>query len=113
MAQEMQSQQQAVEEKASSSEFMAAAAVESLRYVDRRVVEYCTGAKSKLCDACYTGDGCDVVRLTITDDVTTTKGHAKAMAAVRELNCLLWASMPCGGSPWQKLSRLRTGGQAK
>eukprot|EP00972_Heterocapsa_arctica_P044983 6639395-Heterocapsa_arctica.AAC.1 len=46
MAQEMQARQQAVEEKASCSDFIAAAAAESLRYVDRRVVEYCTGAKS-------------------------------------------------------------------
>eukprot|EP00972_Heterocapsa_arctica_P001538 221784-Heterocapsa_arctica.AAC.1 len=36
------------------------------------------------------------------------------MAAVRAPNCLLWASMPClGGSPWQNLNRLRTGGRAK
>eukprot|EP00972_Heterocapsa_arctica_P031553 4647588-Heterocapsa_arctica.AAC.1 len=36
------------------------------------------------------------------------------MAAVREPNCLLWASMHCvEGSPWQNLNRLRTGGQAK
>jgi hypothetical protein len=48
------------------------------------------------------------------DDVTKPKGHAKAMAAVRAPNCLLWASMPCvGGSPWQNLNRLRTGGQTK
>jgi hypothetical protein len=80
---------------------MAAAAVREFQHVERRIVEFCTGSISKLGDSRYSSDGCNIIRLTMADDVTKPMGHAKAMAAVRAPNCLLWASMPCvGGSPW-------------
>lgn len=45
--------------------------------------------------------GCNVVRLTEADDVTTDAGHHKALKAVRAKNVRLCAAMPCvGGSPW-------------
>eukprot|EP00972_Heterocapsa_arctica_P008278 1210739-Heterocapsa_arctica.AAC.1 len=62
---------------------MAAAAIKDMRHVDRRVVEYCIGAHCKIGDDRYMEDGCEVIRLTIADDVTTRKGHDEAMAAVR------------------------------
>jgi len=44
--------------------------------------------------------GCEVVRLTIENDVTTEQGHRMAMQSVDHPVVLLWASMPCtGGTP--------------
>ena len=46
----------------------------------------------------------EVVRLTISDDLTTVKGYAKAkLAALTRPNVHLWGSIPCtGGSPLQE-----------
>eukprot|EP00972_Heterocapsa_arctica_P046754 6899981-Heterocapsa_arctica.AAC.1 len=36
------------------------------------------------------------------------------MEAVKQPNCVLWASMPCtGGSPWQNLNCTLPGGEEK
>ena len=64
---------------------------------DRTLVEFCCGPDSVLGQPTAHNSGCNIIRLTLEDDVTTPKGHAKAMKAVEGKNCLLWASMPCTG----------------
>ena len=59
-------------------------------------------------------ENCDVVRITVDDDLTTRKGLKKAMDAVRSFphkgNILVWVSIPCtGGSPWQRINVWRPG----
>mgnify|MGYP007013083524 CR=1 FL=1 len=54
---------------------MAAAAVRDFQHVDRRIVEYCTGSKSKLGDSRYANDGCNIIRLSMADDVTKPKSR--------------------------------------
>ena len=60
---------------------------------------------------------CDVVRLTLQDNLTTDSGLAKAIEAVSapDYNVLLFAALPCtGGSPWQNMNwRLGPKTQAK
>ena len=71
----------------------------------RRIVEFCCGSNSRL--GCLAPSDCEVVRLTIEDDLTTEAGLAKCLAAVTEpgVKVLLFGSLPCtGGSPWQNLN---------
>ena len=71
----------------------------------RRIVEFCTNSDSRL--GRVAPPNCDVVRLTIDDDLTTSKGLNKALAAVSDPNAqvLLFAAIPCtGGSQWQHLN---------
>jgi hypothetical protein len=69
----------------------------------RRIVEFCCGEDSRI--GRLAPEDCDVIRLTIDDDVTTPAGLAKAIAAVSVpgLPTLLFGSMPCiGGSVLQQ-----------
>jgi hypothetical protein len=76
----------------------------------RRLVDFCCNHNSVLGSGIPGAEGCEVVRLTIDDDVTTVTGLRKAMSAVRKPGTLLWSSQPCtGGSPWQRLNRKRPG----
>jgi len=76
----------------------------------RRIVEFCCGDDSLIGRPNPSSKGCEVVRLTERDDVTTERGLQKALEAVSHPNVLLWASMPCtGGSPWQRLNVKRPG----
>ena len=71
----------------------------------RRIVEFCCGEHS-LIGARAPAD-CEVIRLTIADDLTTAAGLAKAIAAVSEpgVPTLLFGALPCtGGSPYQYLN---------
>eukprot|EP00972_Heterocapsa_arctica_P094728 13968705-Heterocapsa_arctica.AAC.1 len=56
-------------------------------------------------EAQHQKDGCEVIRVTMANDVTTHHGLRKAMEAVKQPNTLLWAAMPCaGGSPYLKVA---------
>ncbi len=71
----------------------------------RRLVEFCTNSDSRLGNV--TPPNCDVVRLTIDDDLTTSRGLKTALAAVSDpaAQVLLFAAIPCtGGSQWQHLN---------
>ncbi len=71
----------------------------------RRIVEFCTNLDSRL--GRVAPPNCDVIRLTIDDDLTTNKGLNKALAAVSDPDAqvLLFAAIPCtGGSQWQNLN---------
>ncbi len=71
----------------------------------RRIVEFCTNSDSRL--GRVAPPNCEVVRLTIDDDLTKSDGLNKALAAVSDpdVEVLLFAAMPCtGGSQWQHLN---------
>ena len=73
----------------------------------RRIVEFCCGRNSRIGQLNENAEGCEVVRLTIDDDVTTPEGLKKAIKAVSVtgMPVLLWASIPCtGGSPWARVN---------
>ena len=65
----------------------------------RRLVELCGGNNSKLGQPTNSSRGCEVVRLTETDDVTTTAGLQTALCSVTDPTggLLLLASIPCTG----------------
>ena len=68
-------------------------------------MEFCCGEESLIGQ--MAPDDCEVVRLTIKDDLTTQSGLAKALRAVTDtdLPVLLWVALPCtGGSPYQHLN---------
>ena len=68
----------------------------------RRIVEFCCGRDSRI--GRRAPAGCEVIRLTIEDDLTTDAGLEKALRAVGDLRVptLLFGSLPCkGGSSWQ------------
>ena len=80
--------------------------------IRRRIVEFCCGQESRI--GKLAPPDCEVIRLTIDDDLTTREGLEKAIAAVSVdgLPTLLMGSLPCvGGSPYQymnwKLGHLR------
>ena len=52
---------------------------------NRRLVEFCCGRNSRLGRPFPWNDGCDVVRLTLDDDVTTERGLNRAMTAVKRV----------------------------
>ena len=82
--------------------------------INRTFVEFCCGEESRLGRKHLKPDDTDVVRLTIDDNVSTQHGLAKAIAAVKGKDCLLWASIPCiGGSPWQRINRRKPGGMKR
>ena len=86
----------------------ASAPSESRPVYNRRIVEYCCGRNSLLGRPRLSADGCEVVRITADDDVTTPKGKRKVIDAIRNtsLPVLLWVSIPCtGGSPFLNISR--------
>jgi len=81
---------------------------------NRTLVEFCCGPNSVLGQPSDAPEGCNVIRLTADDDVTTPRGREKAMKAVESKCCLLWASMPCtGGCPWQHINIKFPGMRAK
>jgi hypothetical protein len=68
----------------------------------RRIVEFCTSNDSRI--GKMAPPNCEVVRLTIDDDLTSDEGLAKALAAVSDpsFQVLLFGALPCtGGSQWQ------------
>ena len=71
----------------------------------RRIVEFCCGAHSLIGQLAPAN--CEVIRLTIDDDLTTQAGLDKAVAAVSDsaMPTLLFGALPCtGGSPYQFLN---------
>jgi len=88
----------------------------SLTDCDKRtLIEFCCGPDSVLGKPSSAAQGCEVIRLTEKEDVTTGRGlRIAAEACAFKPNVMLWASMPCtGGSPWQKLNARRPGVAAK
>ena len=81
----------------------AAPASQVPRYT-RRIVEFCCGDESRIGQRAP--PYCEVIRLTIADDLTTQAGLDKALAAVSgEIPTLLFGAIPCtGGSPYQYLN---------
>jgi len=74
----------------------------------RLIIELCTSATSRMGMPTKYSEDCEVVRITVDDDLTTAVGLEKALSAVRNLkgsDILLWISIPCtGGSPWQRIN---------
>ena len=71
----------------------------------RRIVEFCCSGDSLI--GSRAPPGCEVIRLTADDDLTTPGGLAKAMDAVSApgIPVLLFGSLPCtGGSTYQYIS---------
>ena len=74
----------------------------------RLIVELCTSDSSRIGARTLHSKDCEVVRVTIKDDLTTERGVRKALDAIREFpgyDILVWVSIPCtGGSPWQRIN---------
>lgn len=71
----------------------------------RRIVDFCTSFDSWIWK--MAPPNCEVVRLTIDDDLTSAEGLAKVLAAVSDPNVqvLLFGALPCtGGSQWQNIN---------
>ena len=82
-------------------------------FAKRVIVEICCGKDSLMGSKSLQRDGCEVIRITKENDVTTAKGLQIAMEAVKRPNCLLWVAIPCtGGSSWQHINKLKPGGKA-
>lgn len=83
------------------------------KHPKRMIIEFCCGRNSRLGRPYSWNQGCDVIRLTLDDDVTTTVGLKKALDAIQEANrlgihVLLFVSIPCtGGSMWTNLNKTR------
>lgn len=79
---------------------------------DRKLIEFCCGANSRLGDTKFQLDGCIVIRLTLEHDLTTNEGMEFAMKAIKDtprgMYLHLWGSIPCtAGSPWQHINKHR------
>jgi hypothetical protein len=71
----------------------------------RRIVEFCTSSDSRI--GRVAPPNCEVVRLTLEDDLTSAEGLKRALAAVSDPSAyvLLFGALPCtGGSQWQNLN---------
>ena len=73
----------------------------------RRIVfvEFCANLDSRI--GRFAPPGVDVIRLTITDDLTKPAGLDKALGAINTPNAIviLFGALPCtGGSQWQRLN---------
>ncbi len=66
-------------------------------FARRVIVEFCCGKDSLIGGKDHQRDGCEVIRITKENDVTTPKGLQVALEAVRRPNCLLWVAIPCTG----------------
>ena len=76
-----------------------------MRKYKRRIVEFCCGGQSLIGNLAPAD--CEVVRLTIEDDLTTQSGLDKALAAVSDpsMPTLLFGALPCtGGSALQYIN---------
>ena len=76
------------------------------RTYTRRLVVFCCEDNSVL-GRPEIAEDCEVIRLTLENDLRTKAGLEAALDAVNtELPCLLWASIPCdGGTPFHYLSK--------
>ena len=77
---------------------------------DRRLVKFCCNEDSVLGQPKFVRAGCQGLRLTIVDDLTTEAAWQAALRAVTNVAqgeyIHLWASLPCtAGSPWQHLKK--------
>ena len=75
------------------------------RVIKRRIVEFCCGPNSLIGQ--MAPPDCEVIRLTIDDDMTSTAGLATALYAVSDpdIPTLLFGALPCtGGSPYVNLN---------
>ena len=75
----------------------------------RRIIfEWCCGEESKIGIHTEWSDGCDVIRITFGNDVTTKEGLAWVIAQVKNQEhdeILLWGSIPCtGGTQWTRIN---------
>ena len=82
----------------------------------RTLVEFCTSDNSKLGQR--TPRGCKVVRLTLSDDLTTEAGMERARKEVQAANDdgegLLYGSLPCiAGCPWGNVNIKKPGGKSR
>ena len=68
-----------------------------LRNEGRVLIEFCCGPDSLLGQSTAASKGCEVVRLTEKEDVTTEVGLKVALRAANKKNVLLWSSIPCTG----------------
>ena len=69
-------------------------------------VEFCTNPDSRI--GFLAPPGVEVIRLTITDNLTAPAGLDKALKAINTPNAIiiLFGALPCtGGSQWQRLPR--------
>ena len=77
---------------------------------NRRIVEFCCGRNSRLGRPYPWNSGCETVRITLDNDVTTPKGLSFALKAIKDthLKILLWISIPCtGGCSWKHVNKKR------
>ena len=77
---------------------------------NRRLVEFCCGRNSRLGRPFPWNSGCETIRLTMDEDVTTERGLNFAINAVSDtsLPVLLWISIPCtGGCSWKHVNKGR------
>ena len=75
------------------------------KLIKRRIVEFCCGGDSLIGQ--LAPPDCEVIRLTIDDDMTSEAGLAKALRAVTDtdLPVMLFGALPCtGGSPYQNIN---------
>ena len=67
----------------------------------RRIIfEWCCGEESKIGIHTEWSDGCEVIRITVSTDVTTKEGLASVIAQIKiheHDEILLWGSIPCTG----------------
>ena len=77
----------------------------------RVIIEYCCGDHSKIGAMTKPYKGCRSERLTIREDMTTTKGLEYALKRIKHAHAqheliMLWGALPCtGGSPWQNYNK--------
>jgi len=92
----------------------------------RLLIEFCCSKHSKMGNFQKLGritDKCEIIRLTIDEDMTTESGLQFAQEAITEFrnrnpdykhNILIWSAIPCtGGSTWQYMNQYNEGGVEK
>jgi hypothetical protein len=93
----------------------------SSRGMNRTIIEFCCGPDSKLGQERAASKGCNVIRVTETEDATTEECCKRLIGQIRNLRLrdgdhpiFLFASIPCtDGSAWQNLNRKKPGGEAR
>ena len=86
--------------------------------MNRLLLEWCCGPESLFGMPSAESKGCNVVRLTEREDMTTEYGFKFAQMAVEQTPVdtlsIIWSALPCtGGSPWQNINRRQPGGMAR
>lgn len=78
---------------------------------NRRIIEVCCGSESLIGKQTEHSAGCEVIRITLENDVLTLKGLELVLSHIAGPDCLVWFAFPCTGGCTFQITNIELGGK--